>query len=128
MTSTYYMEALPAWLEDWNRTRGADSYAGRRWTRIIEDESVYEAYAGPDEVEGEWREGVFPHVFPENGSVTDFYIELGQMPFADDMTLDVSLEAMLADDLGADEYVDILAIGLSGTDRVGHRTVLRARR
>ena len=121
VTSTYYMEELPAWLEDWNRTRGADSYTGRQWTRVIEDESVYEAYAGPDEVEGEWREGVFPHVFPEDGSVADFYLELGQMPFADDMTLDVALEVMLADDLGADEYVDILAIGLSGTDRVGHR-------
>ncbi len=121
VTSTYYMEEVPAWLADWNRDRGADSYAGKEWTRLLEDDSIYENHAGPDAAPGEWRDAVFPHRLPEDGSTEEFYSEIGWTPFADEMTLDVSLEAMVAHELGSDEHTDILAIGFSGPDRVGHR-------
>ena len=121
VTSTYYMDELPEWVSDWNRDKGADSYAEREWTRLLEDDSLYESHAGPDAVHGEWTDAVFPHRFQEDASKEAFYSELGWTPFADEMTLDVSLEAIGAHDLGADEYTDILAIGFSGPDRVGHR-------
>ena len=121
VSSTYYMDEAPRWLVDWNVTRGADSYSGRQWTRLIEDVSVYESYAGPDVAPGERMDSAFPHLFEESGSDADFYFELGQTPFADEMTLDVALEVMAGHEMGTDEYTDILAIGFSGTDRVGHR-------
>jgi predicted AlkP superfamily pyrophosphatase or phosphodiesterase len=121
VTSTYYMDELPEWLSDWNRDSGADSYAEREWTRLLEDDSLYESHAGPDAAQGEWRDAVFPHRFQEDGSKVEFYSEFGWTPFADEITLDVSLEAMVAHELGADEYTDILAISFSGPDRTGHR-------
>ena len=51
ITSTYYMNKAPAWLEEWNKQRLADRYAGQKWTRLLE-ENLYERYAGPDAIEG----------------------------------------------------------------------------
>ncbi len=122
ITSTYYMSDAPAWLEKWNNQRLPDQYAGKKWERLLEDEKLYEKYAGPDAIEGEWdrQDIVFPHSIrgapPERG----FYDYLRRTPFVDEMTLSVSLEAMRAHQLGQDNSTDILAIGFSATDIVGH--------
>ena len=122
ITSTYYMEKAPSWLEQWNSGRVADRSAGRLWTRLLDDVSLYESYAGPDDVDGEWdrEDTVFPHRIRGNSPEQGFYADLRRTPVADDMTFDVALKAMEAHNVGADEFTDILAIGFSGTDIVGH--------
>ena len=122
ITSTYYMNKAPAWLEEWNSQRLADRYAGQRWTRLLEEENLYERYAGPDAIEGEWdrKDIVFPHSIRGTPPERGFYDDLGRTPFADELTLSVALEAMRAHQLGLDASTDILAIGFSATDIVGH--------
>lgn len=121
ITSTWYGAELPQWLENWNGRNVAATYAGTSWTRLIDDEALYERYAGPDDVQGEGnrRDTVFPH--PLAGTPgPGLYGSLSQTPFADEMTADVALEALKGYDLGADGATDILAVGFSGTDYVGH--------
>ena len=122
ITSTYYMSKAPAWLENWNDLRLADRYAGKEWTRLLEDEKLYEQYAGPDAIEGEWdrKNIVFPHSIRGTPPQEGFYEDLKRTPFADDMVLSLSLRAMSAHQLGLDNSTDILAIGFSATDTVGH--------
>ena len=122
ITSTYYMSEAPAWLEKWNSQRLPDQYAGKRWERLLEDEKLYEKYAGPDAIEGEWdrKDIVFPHSIRGTPPEREFYDDLRRTPFVDEMTLSVSLEAMKAHQLGQDDSTDILAIGFSATDVVGH--------
>ena len=122
ITSTYYMSEAPAWLEKWNSQRLPDQYAGKRWERLLEDEKLYEKYAGPDAIEGEWdrKDIVFPHSIRGAPPEREFYDDLRRTPFVDEMTLSVSLEAMKAHQLGEDDSTDILAIGFSATDIVGH--------
>ena len=122
ITSTYYMSEAPAWLEKWNSQRLPDQYAGKRWERLLEDEKLYEKYAGPDAIEGEWdrKDIVFPHSIRGAPPEREFYDDLRRTPFVDEMTLSVSLEAMKAHQLGQDDSTDILAIGFSATDVVGH--------
>ena len=122
ITSTYYMNKAPVWLEEWNSQRLADRYAGQKWTRLLEEENLYERYAGPDAIEGEWdrKDIVFPHSIRGTPPERGFYDDLGRTPFADELTLSVALEAMRAHQLGLDASTDILAIGFSATDIVGH--------
>jgi len=122
ITSTYYMSEAPAWLEKWNSQRLPDQYAGQDWERLLEDEKLYEKYAGADAIEGEWdrKDIVFPHAIRGAPPGTEFYDYLRRTPFVDEMTLSVSLEAMKAHQLGEDNSTDILAIGFSATDIVGH--------
>ncbi len=122
ITSTYYMSEAPTWLEQWNNQRLPDQYAGKKWERLLEDKKLYEKYAGPDAIEGEWdrKDIVFPHSIRGAPPEMGFYDDLRRTPFVDEMTLSVSLEAMKAHQLGEDNSTDILAIGFSATDVVGH--------
>ena len=122
ITSTYYTREAPAWLVQFNQRHLADQYAGKRWTRLLPDEKVYEKYAGPDAIEGEWdrKDTVFPHAIRSNPPDRVYYDDFRRTPFADEITLSAALEAMQAHQLGQDTTTDILAIGFSATDVVGH--------
>ena len=122
ITSTYYAREAPPWLTRWNRLRLPDTYAGKKWTRLLDDENVYEKYAGPDAIEGEWdrKDTVFPHAIRGNPPERRYYDDFRRTPFADEVTLSVALEAMKAHQLGQDEHTDIFAVGFSATDVIGH--------
>ena len=122
VTSTYYTKEAPVWLEQWNRKRVPDRYAGQTWTRLLPGENLYQKYAGKDAVEGEWdrRDIRFPHAIRGKPPESRFYDDLRRTPFADEITFDVTLEALKAHQLGADSATDILAVGLAGTDIIGH--------
>ena len=122
ITSTYYVDAAPAWLTAWNQRRMADTFTGRTWNRLLDDASLYDKYAGPDAIAGE-RDGkdtTFPHVFTANPPQSQHYVELRRTPFSDEVTLEFALEAIKHHRLGTDGSTDILAIGFSATDGVGH--------
>jgi predicted AlkP superfamily pyrophosphatase or phosphodiesterase len=122
ITSSYYMDEAPGWLVRWNSQRLADRYAQKPWTRLLPDEQTYDKYAGKDAVEGEWdrKDTVFPHRVRGNPPETLFYDDLRRTPAADELTLSVALEAMNAHRIGQDATTDLLAIGFSGTDYIGH--------
>ncbi len=122
ITSTYYAREAPPWLTRWNRLRLPDTYAGKKWTRLLADEDVYEKYAGPDAIEGEWdrKDTVFPHAIRGKPPERLYYDDFRRTPFADEVTLSVALEAMNAHQLGQDEHTDIFAVGFSATDVIGH--------
>ncbi len=121
-SSTYYMRELPPWLADWNARRPIDALFGRTWTRFLPDEVPYLRLAGPDDVRGEWDDvdTVFPHKIRGAAGSKEFYDEVRRAPFIDELTLEVALRAMKAHDLGRDEATDILAVGFSATDVIGH--------
>lgn len=122
VTSTYYMTAAPPWLVAWNARHYPDRYAGRSWTRLLPDEGLYRRYAGEDAILGEWdnKDITFPHAIPGERGSSKLYEEFRRTPFADEMTLDFALEAMDAYGLGTDEATDILAVGFSALDFIGH--------
>ena len=122
ITSTYYTSTAPAWLVKWNSQRLPDQYAGKKWTRLLPDESTYTQYAGADAIEGEWdrKDIVFPHAIRGNPPQVLYYDDLRRTPFADELTLSVALEAMTEHHLGRDDHTDIFAVGFSATDVIGH--------
>jgi predicted AlkP superfamily pyrophosphatase or phosphodiesterase len=123
VSSTYYMAAAPAWLDDWNRSRAVDRFAKQVWNRLIDDVALYEKYAGKDAVEGERdrKDITFPHPFVAMPPAAEHYVELRRTPFADEAVLDFALEAMKRHELGRDAETDILAIGFAATDGIGHQ-------
>jgi predicted AlkP superfamily pyrophosphatase or phosphodiesterase len=122
ITSTYYMSQAPSWLLKWNSQHLADQYAGKAWTRLLADETLYEKYAGADAIEGEWdrKDIQFPHAIRGKPPEVRYYDDFRRTPFADEVTLSVALEAMKAHQLGQDDHTDILAVGFSATDVIGH--------
>lgn len=123
ITSTYYMRTVPPWLDRWNAQRYVDRFAEQPWTRLYADEKLYNNYAGKDHVVGEWDSEHlidFPHVHTHKPPEKDFYDDFRRTPMADEILLDVALLAMEAHELGTDAETDILALGFSATDIIGH--------
>ncbi len=122
ITSSYYMKAAPPWLDALNERHRPEAYAAKGWTRLLADESVYRKYAGEDQVatEADLQDTTFPHTIREAPGSPAFYDAFRRTPFADQLILEVALSAMKAHELGKDGTTDILAIGFSATDVIGH--------
>ncbi len=117
VSSTYYMRSLPAYVTAFNRSGWIDKYVPDRWEKLLPD-SVYERF-GPDEFEGEgkWNGSTtFPHAFAEGKKAA----QLITSPFGDLMLLAFAQEIVKAERLGQRSTTDLLAIGLSCSDYVGH--------
>jgi hypothetical protein len=116
-TSRYYRDSLPSWLQEYNRRTGWRAFAGATWRPLLADS----AYSERDSVawEGMGRESSFPHPFPTDttalGSRIIYY------PWFDSLTIDLALEGARQLQLGRrSEGTDLLVVGLSTTDRIGH--------
>ncbi len=122
ITSSYYTKSAPAWLDAFNGRRLPDAYGAKPWTKLLGDESPYRRYAGEDHVatEADLKDTVFPHAITAAPGTQAFYERFRRTPFADEVTLDAALAATSGHGLGTDEVTDILAIGFSATDYIGH--------
>ena len=63
---------------------------------------------------------VFPHRSRERPQSPGYYDDLRRTPFGDQILLDAALAAMTAHQLGADDDTDLVAVGFSSSDVVGH--------
>jgi predicted AlkP superfamily pyrophosphatase or phosphodiesterase len=124
LTSTYYMKALPDWLRDFNSRRIADSYFGKSWERLP-DEKLFESCNEDDykfEMNPLGNGRAFPHKVTgkEERPGSIYYEAFEHTPWANDLTFSLARAAIEAEQLGADDIPDILAISLTANDLVGH--------
>lgn len=119
VSSSYYGEALPSWLAEFNAAQPAAAYAGKDWHRLHDDASLYDSLARRDRfpTEADGIETDFPHARPAEG----YESTLAATPFSDEITLGAALAALRSGELGTDGEPDLLALGLSATDSIGHR-------
>lgn len=119
-SSSSYCEALPAFVVEWNTT-WAQRAAGWTWSWSSEH-SPEELGAAVDEREGErpfpGQDRSLPHLLDGEGASLPG--QVFQTPLIDSFVLEVAGRAVEELELGADDAVDLLAIGLSGCDVVGH--------
>jgi predicted AlkP superfamily pyrophosphatase or phosphodiesterase len=117
VTSSYYRDALPPWVQAFNDRHFPQTFAGRSWDLLLPDSAYHE----PDSVavEGGGSGFVFPHIIPDDP--VDAASIVRGTPFIDDITLAFALHGVQSLSLGAAQQTDLLAVSLSGTDFIGHR-------
>lgn len=121
VTSTYYMDAYPDWVDAWNAKGMPKAYADTSW----ELSAAPATYIFGDADDAEWETDfpgfgrTFPHPFgPANG---DYFTTLLTIsPAGDEITADFAKDLMLAEEIGTDDVTDYLSISFSSTDYVGH--------
>jgi hypothetical protein len=138
VTSTYYAERLPEWVEAVERRQVAQRWFGKSWERLREDVD-YVRWSGPDDQEGEgvgvrvtaakdpargWSQGrTFPHPFHPPQRLQpgrEYYEALANSPFGNDLLAEVTKACISAERLGNDEIPDLLVVSFSSNDLVGH--------
>ncbi len=126
ITSTYYMETLPVWVEEFNAKKLADLYLSRLWTTVrpineytesISDSNKYEKGFGNNQF-------VLPYdltfVSKKNKNEKDYSI-LKLTPFGNTLVHDFAIATIINEQLGKDNIPDFLTISFSATDYIGHR-------
>jgi len=100
VTSTYYRDQLPAWVENFNESKRTEKYLNREW----KDDTGK----------------VLRTTKPENEK-TSFYDLVGATPFANDYELEFARELIVYEKLGSGTATDLLVVSLSANDILGHK-------
>lgn len=115
-TSSWYADTLPTWVRRFNDRRLPQRTAGQTWSLLLPESAYPERDSVPAENRG--NNVVFPHQHPADSATAAGL--LPNYPAMDEITLDLALEGISALGLGRGPQTDILAIGLSTTDAIGH--------
>ncbi len=121
VTSTYYYDAYPKWVDAWNRKGLVQAYAATNWD-LMHDKSTYK-YGEYDNMPWETNLPGFGIVFPHPFGTAEsklFTTLLTLSPAGDELTLNFARELMVQEALGQDDITDYLSISFSSTDYVGH--------
>ena len=123
VTSDYYLPALPVWAAEFNSAGAVTRYNGTEWTKLkadaVYDESPWPELAGRDPA----AYSMFPHLLGTPGEAPGrrFLAAHRSSPYADLVTLNFARELLEHEGFGRDEVPDLLFIGLSAADYIGHR-------
>jgi predicted AlkP superfamily pyrophosphatase or phosphodiesterase len=136
-TSSYYVDALPTYISDFNAKLRPNDFKDSLWTKLKSDDfytkygrSVDNYFYERDcsnrtdayEMNKKKHFPAFPHrvTYEENGFDDDYYSGFGFTPFLDKITIELAEEILINENLGKDASPDVLILGLSSTDIIGH--------
>ncbi|MDH3744351.1 MAG: alkaline phosphatase family protein [Acidobacteriota bacterium] len=121
VTSRYYYEQYPQWLEAWNQEGRPRRYAGKTWELSRPAESYRSGTADDRAWETDFPGygAVFPHAYGDAESKY-FGTLLTLSPAGDELTRELAEAVLENEQLGQDEIPDFLSVSFSSTDYVGH--------
>ena len=121
VTSTFYQDAYPDWVDAWNAKGVPGRYEGKSWELLAKPENYLFGNADDQEWEVDFPGygRTFPHAFGKADSPY-FTTLLTVSPAGDEIVLDFAKDLMNAEQIGRDDVLDYLSISFSSTDYVGH--------
>jgi hypothetical protein len=123
VSSTFYLKELPQWVKTFNDRKLADSYLSKPWSTLLPIEKYTESAEDNNPYEGLFKGEIsptFPHNLPELKKQIGIEI-IRDTPFGNSLTKELAIAAIEGEDLGKDNYPDLLAISFSSTDHIGHQ-------
>jgi len=123
VTSSYYADAIPTWLDEFNARRFPDSSLNSIWSLLLADSAYIRSGEDAVKYENDAVHTTFPHHIstPDSTITSDRFREFVATPFADQFTLRMAEQVVQTYGLGGDSIPDILCVSLSAADWIGHR-------
>ena len=122
ITSTFYMEELPKWVQDFNKSDKSESYL-KTWETLKDISTYVESGDDLNDYEGGFNgveTAAFPYDLKKIASENGNYNLLKATPFGNDLTAEFAKAAVKGESLGQDNITDVLTLSFSSTDYVGH--------
>ncbi|MBH10959.1 MAG: hypothetical protein CMG74_11550 [Candidatus Marinimicrobia bacterium] len=123
ITSNYYTDQAPNWLEKFNLIQNISTYKDSIWRRSFSD-SLYLKYSREDNFSGEkdtYQRFPYSPVFPIGfDSEIDPNSQIMGRPWFERIILNLGLKIILEESLGMDNKPDILCISFSAMDWMIH--------
>ncbi|MBN2347688.1 MAG: alkaline phosphatase family protein [Bacteroidales bacterium] len=124
ITSSYYIDSLPNWVNDFNAKKFPDTYVVKQWntllpiaeyTESLNDNNVYETGIN-DQI-------TFPYELEnlnkQKKKKTDYSI-LKTTPFGNNLLKDFATSLIVNENLGKDNYTDVLILCFDATEEIGN--------
>lgn len=122
ISSTYYMNELPQWINNFNSRKIPDSLFRLNWD-LSQPVSVYQQYCGADDESWEGKpfgknQKQFPYSL--NQYAQKDYSRMTYTPHANTLLESLAEAAVINENLGHNSVTDFLTVSFSAPDYIGH--------
>ncbi len=118
ITSTYYMDQLPKWVNDFNTGKSVDKYYLAGWNLLYPANSYVQSTADEKIYEAKPFGAKFPYDLKK--FIGKDYTKITATPMGNTFTTEFAKAAITGEQLGIDNITDFLAISYSSPDYIGH--------
>jgi predicted AlkP superfamily pyrophosphatase or phosphodiesterase len=130
ITSTYYYQELPPWVQKFNERKLADKYLKETWNPLLAIEKYTES-SSDDNAYEQILPGKTKPTFPYNLKEMSEQMAKGQLkrspfellpitPYGNTLVKELAIATLLDEKLGKGQTTDFLAVSFSSTDIIGH--------
>lgn len=122
ISSSYYMDDLPKWVEDFNASNETEKYF-KEWHTLYNIKTYTESGEDLNAFERIFKgkeQATFPYNLQELKKDNGNYKIIAESPFGNSLITDFAIKAMIEEDLGVDDITDVFTVSYSSTDKVGH--------
>ena len=122
ITSTFYVNQIPDWVKEFNKEDNLEKYL-EDWN-TLEDISNYENHEIDNNSFEKLFKGKDNSAFPYDTKSlmkhNDCFDMIKETPYGNTMTTDFAIEAIVNENLGKRGVTDVITVGYSSTDYIGH--------
>lgn len=122
VTSSFYMNDLPNWVKDFNSSNITESYF-KEWNTLYNIKSYTESGSDLNTFEAGFKgkeTATFPYDLLKLKDQNGGFNIIAESPFGNSLTSDFAIAAIIGEQLGKDNFTDVLTVSYSSTDKVGH--------
>lgn len=128
ISSTWYMNELPKWMQEFNAKKSAKTLLEKGWTTLYPIESYTASIADDNNYEAapnKKEKPVFPYEYAQFIGQGKWTI-LKATPWGNTITKEAAIACLKAEALGKDEFTDMLCVSFSSPDIIGHSYGIRS--
>ena len=122
ITSSFYRNDLPKWVNDFNDSNMAESYF-KIWDTLYDIDAYIESGSDDNNFEAGFKgkeKATFPYDLSKLKDENDGFDILKATAYGNSLTTDFAIAAVKGEALGKDNITDVLTLSYSSTDYVGH--------
>ena len=120
ITSTYYMNELPGWVNDFNSKKLVDQYYAQGWKTLYPINTYRQSSADEEPWESKPLAGMKGFPYDTKSFAGKNYGAIASMPQGNTLTTEMAKAAITGEKLGTDDTTDFLAVSYSSPDYIGH--------
>ncbi len=124
ISSTYYLNQLPGWVNEFNNSGKANTYLNETWNTYYDISTYTETLPDNNDFEGLFKgktTPTFPYDLAELRKTNGNFSLIKAIPTGNSITADFVKAAIIGENLGKSKATDFLAVSFSSTDYVGHQ-------
>lgn len=124
ISSSFYLDSLPSWVNEFNNKKIPDTYLDQTWNTIFPVKEYVESLPDENEYEDGFRKSaVFPYEMDDVAKIfkkKERYSIMNITPYGDNLVKDFAIQAIVNEDLGTDNNTDVLMMNFTSLEQIGN--------